>query len=135
MKFLIIVVVIFSIGIVIGKNTASPKVDFVRMPAKTKIVKEPAPPPVVKTEWPEACADALDYAYEIEVYANKIYDSGTKQLDIISQGRVAVSGNGDMSAVENRQRALQGITVGALGSLEKAFAAYDLANQECKGEQ
>jgi hypothetical protein len=134
MKVLIFLVVLFGLGVIAGNRTASPGVDFVKVPI-TKTVHDPAPPAEVIYKLPPACQDALDAAFVVDTQANIIYDSGTEQLDILTDARIAFAGHGNLTKVQEDQQDLLSSTVGALGDMEEAFASYQGFMKDCEAEK
>lgn len=120
-------------GVVLGGAASSgdSRPEFVEI-TRTKIVKEPAPPPVEVEVFPEACQRAVDLAADMARSAEGIYASGEEQLDIYSDTRLAAAAGASTLEIETRQRRLHGKTVGDLFDLEQAFAAYDTATKECE---
>lgn len=130
----ILVVIAFLLGSCMGSMTKSADVEFVkiRQPTETVTVEpDPLPAEVIH---PESCENALMYAERIAAAASKIYALGDEQLDIISQGRIALGNPASMQTVEEDQRKLHGNTVGALQSMSKAQYLYDLTSEKCEKE-
>jgi hypothetical protein len=134
MRALVALVIAFILGILIANATQTPEVDFVER-TKIKTVREPAPDPVEVTVIPQACLDAVKFAKEIEDAASNMYAFGDKQLEVISDARKALADGGDLATVENRQRALQGHTVGELYTIEEAMYNFEIVYEDCKESQ
>ena len=134
MRALVALVVAFVLGILVANATHTPEVDFVEVP-KTKTVREPAPDPIEVTVVPEACIEAVKFAKEIADAAGRMYAYSDEQLAIISLARKTLADGGDLSVAENRQRDLQGDTVGDLYSVEEALYNFEMTYEECEDAQ
>jgi hypothetical protein len=121
---------------VLGSCTAnavideSPQVEFIEVP-KTKIVHESAPPPEQVEVFPEACQQAVSYAYDIVHASEQLYNSGEAQIDILSDARLYLASGRNTKAIDERQRRLHGKTVANLLELEESYARYELAMEKC----
>lgn len=123
----------FVLGSCYGGSDEPPP-EFIEVP-RTKVVEVPAEPldPIVLV--PESCLLAASYADRISRHADKMYASGDEQLAIISDARKALAEGGDLNAIENRQRRLQGHTVGNLYEVSVILTRFQSAYKECKKEQ
>lgn len=125
---------IFSAGSFVGQATVTPEVDIVRLPPRTEVVEKKVPGDTVYI-MPDSCLRALEAAKNIYNYSSDLYDSGTRQLNILKDARTAIGTGGDLSVVENNQRALHGETVGHLAELSRWYFIYDTAIDKCNEEK
>lgn len=121
---------VLVLGIILGNKTASNEVDFVKVP-HTVVVHEKGE---TKYKFPPSCLDALAAATEINRNA-ELYDlTAGEQLDIISDGRQAIvekNMNG-LTALERRQRKLNGETTDYLKAFSNSMQNYRVALKDCK---
>ena len=98
----------------------------------TKIVQAPTPDPVEVEVLPDACLAALDQTYRLHEAAGGLYAASDLQLDVISDARKTLAEGGDLNAVENEQRDLQGDMIGDLLDMETAYDSYLRYYDDCK---
>ena len=104
---------------------------FIKVP-QTKIIHEPAPPPERVAYVPQACLLASRMAGRISKAADKMYNTGDRQLEIISAVREALASGGDISALENRQRRLRSNTIGHLWDASNDLSTFQHFYKDCK---
>lgn len=132
---LVMVAVAFIFGSLLGHATTTPRVDVVKVPhtvvkTETKVVTKTKPVSAV-------CVRALDLGDQIFRAAASFDASGTKQLDIITDARVALLDNDTIALgrVLERQNSLQGDTVGYVKNLSEVITEYRSARAQCKESQ
>ena len=118
-------------GLAVGSCNAHTKVEHhtetVTIPAET-------PEPEVVEVLSEDCEEALKIANRIWRTAGVIDSSSSKQLDIISNSRVAI-GLKDFHGLykaETQQRSLQASTTGAVIRLSNDSSKFRQAYRKCK---
>jgi hypothetical protein len=139
LKFFIAVAMIFGIGACTGYNIQpqpEDHVEFIQVP-HTVIVTEtakPDPQPVQPAELSDACLAAIKSADRVARHAESIFDSGTNQLAIISDARIALfdQDTTELQAITNRQNRLHSSTVGHLALMEESLLAMKRALQTCR---
>jgi hypothetical protein len=104
---------------------------FIKVP-QYKIVHDPAPPAVKLPYVPQACLLASRMAGRISKAADKMYNTGDRQLEIISAVREALASGGDISALENRQRRLRSNTIGHLWNVSNDLTTFQHFYKDCK---
>lgn len=127
----------FMLGAQMGHDAADPKTRVVHVPVDhtvTKVVHDPAPPPEIHNVMPESCQSALRYERAIARNADRMYARGDRQLAIVSQARMALASNGDLSKVEERQRNLSGALVGNLSDMSEAITLYTESMKNCEAD-
>ncbi len=106
MKLLIGAVILFSVGVLMGHNTADPEVDRVEVP-KTKVIHETVTAPS-QPHLPESCRQVIELAEDIDRAATDLDSYTVRQLDIFEEARIAInSGPGATTEVDEKQRELQ----------------------------
>lgn len=133
MRLAIVLALVFGVGSCMGSRTNETEIDYIEVP-RTKIVEVPAEAPVSVAVMPEACASALEYGRSIAVAAELNYKLSDVQLDIISLTRSLLAQGKNTAPAEERQRDLQGDTVGNLSDLEESFYFFEKYRIECEDE-
>jgi hypothetical protein len=137
LKVLIVFAVIFSIGLCTGwamKPTSEERVEFIEVPHTTIVTETAEPEPAPPAELGDACLAAIESADRVARQAEHVYDSGTDQLAIISDARIALfdQDTTELQAITTRQNRLHSSTVGNLAALEEALLAMHQALTTCK---
>lgn len=104
---------------------------FIKVP-QYKVIREPAAPPERVAYVPQACLLASRMAGRISKAADKMYNTGDRQLEIISAVREALASGGDINALENRQRRLRSNTVGYLSDVSIGLTTFQHFYHDCK---
>lgn len=132
---LVPLILIFSAGGCVGHSmTDEPPPEFVKVP-HTVIVHDDPPAPKTVYRISSDCLQSLRYAGTITAAADRLYASSEVQLRILSDARRALASDGDLNAIEDRQRNLQGREVGALDKAEESLSRFHMFYDSCKKEQ
>ena len=131
MRVIVALLLMFCLGSCVGAKMKPTKVDIVTI-TKTKLVKEPAPPPVEVAVVPESCLDALHAAGKISDEGNDFYRRGREQLNIMRDVQQSLAANENTADEYRRQKDLHGILVGDLNDLATATYQYETALKECE---
>lgn len=131
MRILIGVAIIFCFGVLMGNKTASPEVEFVKIPGKTKVVEKKLPAEKIEV-LPESCRAALDAADRLWNGSSALYASGQRQKDIMAEARRALHGAVPTSDIDKKQRELSGDLIGILEDMSEANYLYETYIKECE---
>ena len=121
----------FGLGACLGNSTASVEPEVVTV-TKTKVVHEKPEKEVIYRNDSD-CEEVVAISRKI-AEAVQVFDSASSsQLDIISQGRIAIvqSDMNKLSKLEERQRSLNSKTVGAVSDMADLLGQLQKANDEC----
>lgn len=132
MRVLIVGGVILAVGILLGNKSADPEVDIVRI-TDTKVVHdeaEPAPP--AQPYIPQSCRQSIELAEDINRAAFKLDSYTSRQLDILSEARLAENaGPGATLEVDEAQRQLQSDTTETISLLADLQLQMKQAKSDC----
>jgi hypothetical protein len=126
---------LFGIGSFVGSTSQpTPEPEFIKVPHYEVIYKDAPAPPAPKPVMPESCQQAVDAAKRVTNAGSRMYAQSDEQLAILSQARFDLAAGRNTTSVDERQRALQGRTVGNLRILEESLTDIDLLNKKCAEE-
>lgn len=133
MKGLVLIVIIFAFGSMVGSCTASGETEY-KVIHDTETVTETE---TVEVEViPQACLDAIRHASTMTKAAQRMDISNSDALAIMSEMRISVA-MGDSNAVnalETRLRAVIGKTTGATLTIGETQPNFEEASDNCTGE-
>lgn len=121
----------FLTGLIVGpaEESPPPHKPKVRTVVKTKVIKEPY--------LSDACRIALDQAGKMAQAAQKIGDVGNAELDLLSDGRIAMSSNEiqELVRLSDRQHVIDESITAAMSALVASSQDYDTAVKGCEQSQ